>query len=67
MKKISSGKVREIYEVDDDKLMLVVSDRISAFDYILPAMIPNKGKPNICFLVRLCKRYCSKSCYFNRY
>ncbi len=34
MKKISSGKVREIYEVDDDKLMLVVSDRISAFDVI---------------------------------
>ncbi len=44
MKKISSGKVREIYEVDDDKLFLVVSDRISAFDYILPALIPNKGK-----------------------
>lgn len=44
MKKISSGKVREIYEVADDKLMLVVSDRISAFDYILPAIIPNKGK-----------------------
>lgn len=44
MKKISSGKVREIYEVDDDKLLLVVSDRISAFDYILPTMITNKGK-----------------------
>lgn len=44
MQKISSGKVREIYEVDEDKLLLVVSDRISAFDYILPAMIPNKGK-----------------------
>ena len=44
MKKINSGKVREIYEVDNDKLLLVVSDRISAFDYILPAMIPNKGK-----------------------
>ena len=44
MKKISSGKVREIYEIDNDKLLLVVSDRISAFDYILPAMIPNKGK-----------------------
>ena len=44
MKKISSGKVREIYEVDSDKLLLVVSDRISAFDYILPAMIPHKGK-----------------------
>lgn len=44
MKKISSGKVREIYEVDDDKLLLVVSDRISAFDYILPSPVPNKGK-----------------------
>ena len=44
MRKISSGKVREIYEVDDDKLMMVVSDRISAFDVILPAMITDKGK-----------------------
>ena len=44
MKKISSGKVREIYEVDNDKLLLVVSDRISAFDYILPSMVPEKGK-----------------------
>ena len=44
MNKISSGKVREIYAVDDDKLMMVVSDRISAFDVILPCMIPNKGQ-----------------------
>ena len=44
MKKISSGKVREIYEVDEYKLLLVVSDRISAFDYILPSLVPNKGK-----------------------
>lgn len=44
MKKISSGKVREIYEVDEDKLMLVVSDRISAFDVILPTPVPDKGK-----------------------
>ena len=44
MKKISSGKVREIYEVDNEKLLLVVSDRISAFDSILPSLIPNKGK-----------------------
>lgn len=44
MKKVSSGKVREIYEVEEDKLLLVVSDRISAFDYILPSLIPNKGK-----------------------
>lgn len=44
MKKISSGKVREIYEVDADRLMLVVSDRISAFDVILPNEVPDKGK-----------------------
>lgn len=44
MNKISSGKVREIYAVDDDKLMMVVSDRISAFDSILPCVIPNKGQ-----------------------
>ena len=44
MRKISSGKVREIYEVDNDKLMIVVSDRISAFDVILPNLVPNKGE-----------------------
>ena len=44
MKKISSGKVREIYEVDDDKLMMVVSDRISAFDLIMPNPVLDKGK-----------------------
>ncbi len=44
MKKISSGKVREIYEVDENSLMMVVSDRISAFDVILPTMVTDKGK-----------------------
>ena len=44
MKKISSGKVREIYEVDNDKLMMVVSDRISAFDFIMPNPVEDKGK-----------------------
>lgn len=44
MKKISSGKVREIYEVDEKSLMIVVSDRISAFDNIMPDSIPDKGK-----------------------
>lgn len=43
MNKISSGKVRDIYEVDDDKLLIVVSDRISAFDFIMPNAIPDKG------------------------
>lgn len=44
MKKISSGKVREIYEVDEKSLFIVVSDRISAFDVILPNEVPDKGK-----------------------
>ena len=44
MKKISSGKVREIYEVDEKNLLIVVSDRISAFDVILPNEVPDKGK-----------------------
>ena len=44
MKKISSGKVREICEVDNDKLMMVVSDRISAFDFIMPNPVADKGK-----------------------
>ena len=44
MKKISSGKVREIYEVDNDKLMITVSDRISAFDFIMPNPVLDKGK-----------------------
>jgi phosphoribosylaminoimidazole-succinocarboxamide synthase len=43
MKKISSGKVRDIYEVDDNSLMLVVSDRISAFDNIMPQDVLEKG------------------------
>lgn len=44
MKKISNGKVREIYETSENNLMMVVSDRISAFDSILPVMIEDKGK-----------------------
>ncbi len=43
MEKISSGKVREIYKVDDDKLMITVSDRISAFDFIMPNPVKDKG------------------------
>jgi len=43
MRKISSGKVRDIFEVDEHSLMLVVSDRISAFDNIMPQDVPEKG------------------------
>jgi phosphoribosylaminoimidazole-succinocarboxamide synthase len=41
---VASGKVREIYAVDDDTLALVASDRISTFDVVLPTPIPDKGR-----------------------
>ncbi len=41
---IGSGKVREIYALDDDRLLLVASDRISTYDVILPTEIPDKGR-----------------------
>src|SRR5262252_6635593 len=40
----ASGKVRDVYDVSDDTLLFVASDRISAFDYILATGIPHKGK-----------------------
>ncbi|MBQ4364236.1 MAG: phosphoribosylaminoimidazolesuccinocarboxamide synthase, partial [Oscillospiraceae bacterium] len=48
MKKIISGKVREVYETDDGKLVIVTTDRISAFDVILDSEIPDKGKALNC-------------------
>ena len=41
---LASGKVRELYEVDDELLLMVASDRISAYDRILPNPIPDKGR-----------------------
>lgn len=41
---LSAGKVREIYEIDSEHLLMVVSDRISAYDYILDTEIPDKGR-----------------------
>ena len=41
---IARGKVRDIYAVGDDKLLLVTSDRLSAYDVILPTPIPHKGE-----------------------
>jgi phosphoribosylaminoimidazole-succinocarboxamide synthase len=40
---LASGKVRELYELDADRLLLVASDRISVFDVVLPTPIPDKG------------------------
>jgi len=41
---VGSGKVRELYALDDDRLVLVASDRISTFDVVLPTEIPDKGR-----------------------
>ncbi|MEU6792523.1 phosphoribosylaminoimidazolesuccinocarboxamide synthase [Nonomuraea wenchangensis] len=43
MKHVHSGKVRDLYETDDGLLLMVASDRISAFDYVLQPDIPDKG------------------------
>ena len=40
----ASGKVRDIYQLDDDRLLFVATDRISAFDYVLATGIPHKGR-----------------------
>jgi phosphoribosylaminoimidazole-succinocarboxamide synthase len=41
---IASGKVRDLYEMDDGQLLFVASDRISAYDFVLPTPIPDKGR-----------------------
>jgi phosphoribosylaminoimidazole-succinocarboxamide synthase len=41
---LARGKVREIYDAGDDRLLLVASDRISAYDHVLPTPIPDKGR-----------------------
>ncbi len=42
LKAFKKGKVRDVYDLDD-KLLLIVTDRISAFDFVLHEPIPNKG------------------------
>ncbi len=44
LKKLYSGKVRDLYEIDDKRMLMVASDRLSAFDVILDEPIPEKGK-----------------------
>ncbi|MEM0493606.1 MAG: phosphoribosylaminoimidazolesuccinocarboxamide synthase, partial [Candidatus Thermoplasmatota archaeon] len=43
LKKLNTGKVRDIYEIDPYTLFIVTTDRISAFDVVLPNPIPSKG------------------------
>src|SRR5271155_2938543 len=40
----ASGKVRDVYQLDADRLLFVATDRISAFDYVLATGIPHKGR-----------------------
>src|SRR5688572_14385209 len=44
LKKIHTGKVRDIYEIDADSMLIVTTDRLSAFDVVLPDPIPEKGR-----------------------
>ncbi len=44
MQHLSSGKVRDLYALDDGHLLVVASDRISAFDHVLPTPVPDKGR-----------------------
>src|SRR5262249_25627179 len=41
---VASGKVRDLYDVDGEHLLMVASDRISAYDHVLPTPIPDKGR-----------------------
>src|SRR5215218_8203407 len=41
---VHSGKVRDLYELPDGRLLIVASDRISAFDFVLDSTIPDKGE-----------------------
>ncbi|NCS65069.1 MAG: phosphoribosylaminoimidazolesuccinocarboxamide synthase, partial [Betaproteobacteria bacterium] len=41
---IHKGKVRDIYAVDERRMLIVATDRLSAFDVVLPTPIPGKGK-----------------------
>ena len=44
LKKLYSGKVRDLYEIDAQRMLMVASDRLSAFDVILEQPIPEKGR-----------------------
>ena len=41
---VNRGKVRDIYAVGEDKLLIITTDRLSAFDVVLPTPIPSKGR-----------------------
>src|SRR5688572_25690356 len=44
LERIHRGKVRDIYGIDDEHMLIVTTDRLSAFDVVLPDPIPDKGR-----------------------
>lgn len=44
LKLLNRGKVRDIYEIDDKRLLIITTDRLSAFDVVLPTPVPDKGR-----------------------
>lgn len=60
LKKLFQGKVRDVYAVEDDKLLLVATDRISAFDVVFKEGIPEKGK----ILTRISNKWFSLISWF---
>ena len=44
LERVARGKVRDIYQVDSNRLLIIATDRISAFDSVLPCGIPDKGR-----------------------
>ena len=78
LKLIQKGKVRDLYEIDEDKILIVQTDRVSAFDKVFPNGIANKGvfltkissfwfkffnKYNTHYIDESAERYLSKSDY----
>ncbi len=57
LKHLYSGKVRELYEIDADRLLIVATDRISAFDMVLPDPVPGKGR----ILTRMSGFWCQRA------
>ena len=47
LRHLRRGKVREVYEVDDERLLLVASDRVSAFDVVMRERIPQIGRAHV--------------------
>jgi len=54
---LHSGKVRELFDAGDDRLLMVASDRVSAYDVIMEEPIPDKGRVLTAMTVFWCERW----------